>query len=75
VTSTRPRTLITIRVAAPSLNVRVDIGDDASIELFFAFDPSSLNDEVLQDIVATVHLDASLIDQALQQAADRGARS
>jgi hypothetical protein len=56
-------------------NVRVDIGDDASIELLFAFDPSSLNDEVLRDILATVHLDASLIDQALQQAADRGASS
>jgi hypothetical protein len=56
-------------------NVRVDIGDDASIELFFAFDPSSLNDEVLQDIVATVHLDGNLIDHALQQAADRAASS
>jgi hypothetical protein len=56
-------------------NVRVDIGDDASIELLFAFDPSSLNDEVLRDILATVHLDASLIDQALQQAAERGASS
>jgi hypothetical protein len=56
-------------------NVRVDIGGDASIELFFAFDPSSLNGEVLRDIVSTVHLDASLIDQALQQAADRGASS
>jgi hypothetical protein len=56
-------------------NVRVDIGDDASIELLFAFDPSSLNDEVLRDILATVHLDASLIDQALQQAAERGAIS
>lgn len=56
-------------------NVRVDIGGDASIELFFAFDPLSLNDEVLRDIVSTVHLDASLIDQALQQAADRGASS
>jgi hypothetical protein len=55
--------------------VRVDIGDDASIELLFAFDPSSLNDEVLRDILATVHLDASLIDQALQQAAERGASS
>jgi hypothetical protein len=54
---------------------RVDIGGDASIELFFAFDPSSLNDEVLRDIVSTVHLDASLIDQALQQAADGGASS
>jgi hypothetical protein len=43
--------------------------------LFFAFDPSSLNDEVLCDIVSTVHLDASLIDQALQQAADGGASS
>jgi hypothetical protein len=56
-------------------NVRVDIGDDASIELLFAFNPSSLNDEVLRDILATVHLDASLIDQALQQAAERGASS
>jgi len=56
-------------------NVRVDIGDDASIELLFAFDPSSLNDEVLRDIVGSVHLDVSLIDQALQQAADRGASS
>jgi hypothetical protein len=54
-------------------NVRVDVGDDAGIELLFAFDPWSLNDEVLRDIVATVHLDASLIDQALQQAAERGA--
>jgi hypothetical protein len=56
-------------------NVRVDIGDDASIELLFAFNPSSLNDEVLRDILATVHLDAGLIDQALQQAAERGASS
>jgi len=56
-------------------NVRVDIGDDASIELLFGFDPSSLNDDVLRDIVGTVHLDESLIDQALQQAADRGASS
>jgi hypothetical protein len=53
-------------------NVRVDVGHDASIELFFAFDPSSMNDEVLRDIVATVHLNASLIDEALQQAADDG---
>jgi len=35
-------------------NVRVDIVDDASIELRFAYDLSSLNDEVLRDIVATV---------------------
>ncbi len=56
-------------------NVRVDIGDNASIELLFVFDPSSLNDEVLRDIVATVHLDASLIDEVLQQAADTGASS
>lgn len=53
-------------------NVRVDIGDDASIELFFAFDPSSMNDEVLRDIIATVRLNASLINEALQQAADDG---
>jgi hypothetical protein len=53
-------------------NVRVDIGNDASIELFFAFLPSSPNDEVLRDIVATVHLNASLIDEALQRVADSG---
>jgi hypothetical protein len=71
-----PGSLLTITIDAGVwkrrfFNVRVDIGDDASIELFFAFDPSSVNDEVLRDIVATVHLDASLIDEALQQAARR----
>jgi hypothetical protein len=71
-----PGSLLTITIDAGVwkrrfFNVRVDIGDDGSIELFFAFDPSSVNDEVLRDIVATVHLDASLIDEALQQAARR----
>ena len=40
----------------PIFDVQVDIGDNASIELLFAFDPSTLNDEVLRDVVATVHL-------------------
>ena len=75
-----PGSLLTLTIDAGLwkrrfFNVRVDIGDDASIELLFAFDPSTLNDEVLRDIVATVHLDASLIDQALQQAADRAGSS
>jgi hypothetical protein len=75
-----PGSLLTITIDAGVwkrrfFNVRVDIGDDASIELFFGFDPSSLNDEVLRDIVATVHLDTSLIDQALRQAADGGTDS
>jgi hypothetical protein len=72
-----PGSLLTITIDAGVwkrrfFNVRVDVGNDASIELFFAFDPSIMNDEVLRDIVATVHLNASLIDEVLQQAADDG---
>ena len=53
-----PGSLLTITIDAGVskrrfFNVRVDIGEDASIELLFGFDPSSLNDEVLRDIVAT----------------------
>lgn len=55
--------------------LRVPVGGGAGIELTFVFDASDTSDDAVREVMSTVRIDSSLVEEAMQRASTAGAPS